>query len=253
MENLIITNISSALYYDVDTWQRPNMLTRNTNGIVFLFDGEIEYEDKNGKFNSKSGDIILFPKGYTYKGKKLTERHRFIVVNFDTNIPLLHESFNPIFKSEKNLLLQNDFYEIVKYANDNTKSGMLLAYSKLYKILGCTLGKRKEDDIYSPFMQKIITYISENLQSTELSFSSICKEFNISTSQLRRDFHKETGTSPVKYITSKRIELAKKYLTTGNISVKEIAELCGFSSDFYFCRVFKEATGKTPKEFVNEQ
>jgi AraC-like DNA-binding protein len=51
------------------------------------------------------------------------------------------------------------------------------------------------------------------------------------------------------YILKTRIILAQDMLSKEKLSVAEISERCGFSSISYFCRVFKNETGKTPLEY----
>lgn len=60
-----------------------------------------------------------------------------------------------------------------------------------------------------------------------------------------RDFY---GVPPIEYLLRVRIREAKLLLASG-YRVKEVARQVGFSSQHYFCRVFKTRTGLTPTEF----
>ncbi len=62
-------------------------------------------------------------------------------------------------------------------------------------------------------------------------------------------FKSSYHTTPSKYITTKKIELAKKLLSTGSLSVSEVSSACNFSDVYYFCKVFKANTGYTALEF----
>jgi AraC-like DNA-binding protein len=53
----------------------------------------------------------------------------------------------------------------------------------------------------------------------------------------------------MEYILATRIVLAKEMLQKTDLTVGEISERCGFSSISYFCRVFKQDTGRTPLGF----
>ena len=60
--------------------------------------------------------------------------------------------------------------------------------------------------------------------------------------------------SPLTYLMEKRIDCAKQLLlrrnnNDSNYSIKEIAEMCGFSDPLYFSRYFKKITGVPPKEY----
>ena len=45
---------------------------------------------------------------------------------------------------------------------------------------------------------------------------------------------------------------AKQLLSEGQKKISAIAEECGFSSTYHFCRSFKERVGTTPSEFRSQ-
>jgi two-component system response regulator YesN len=47
------------------------------------------------------------------------------------------------------------------------------------------------------------------------------------------------------------VERSKFYLKNSDMAVFEIAETVGFNDSKSFCRVFKENTKQTPKEYKN--
>jgi len=62
--------------------------------------------------------------------------------------------------------------------------------------------------------------------------------------------NRNTGTSPAVYVTSRRVEFAKRMLQDDpRASVTEIAIESGFSSSQHFATVFKRYTGVNPKDF----
>ena len=46
-----------------------------------------------------------------------------------------------------------------------------------------------------------------------------------------------------------KINAAKAYLLDNSLSVKKVAEMCGFEDHFYFCKVFKRVTGSSASAF----
>lgn len=58
------------------------------------------------------------------------------------------------------------------------------------------------------------------------------------------------GISPKKDLQNVRIEHAKLLLSKGDCTVKEIAEMIGYDTEYYFIRKFKEITGKTPGHYL---
>ena len=66
-------------------------------------------------------------------------------------------------------------------------------------------------------------------------------------------FKNAYDVTPAKYITLRRIENAKRLLSTKSLSVCEIATLCGFSDVYYFSKVFKAETGVPPSRFSYDE
>jgi AraC-like DNA-binding protein len=50
-----------------------------------------------------------------------------------------------------------------------------------------------------------------------------------------------------------RISQARRLLAERNATVKSVARRLGFSSPFYFSRVFREVTGITPIDYLRQQ
>lgn len=70
-----------------------------------------------------------------------------------------------------------------------------------------------------------------------------------SSSHLSRLFRNETGVSIVDYLTRIRMDEAKRILSVGGESIREVATAVGYKDPNYFARVFRRETGLTPREF----
>ena len=55
---------------------------------------------------------------------------------------------------------------------------------------------------------------------------------------------------PQKFLEKIRIDNAKFLLVQNEMSIAEVAYACGFSSQSYFTKAFKEVTMQTPGEFL---
>jgi len=82
-----------------------------------------------------------------------------------------------------------------------------------------------------------------------VSIREVAAALGISTSHLSRTFRKVTGTTFERYLTERRIELAKRLLLDPKNNVTQVAERCGFSDPSYFARVFRKVTGVSPREY----
>lgn len=101
----------------------------------------------------------------------------------------------------------------------------------------------KNEDISSD----IEKYIKSNL-SEQLSSELLCRQFNVSRSNLYQISLRAFGMGIKQYIAYCRIERAKQLLLEER-SILEIAETCGYGEYNYFCKVFKKATGISPSTY----
>jgi AraC family transcriptional regulator of arabinose operon len=75
------------------------------------------------------------------------------------------------------------------------------------------------------------------------------EQVHMSRSKFVTLYRKVFGASPVNDLIAMRLELARHYLRTTDWSVTKIAETCGFSDVYYFCRQFGAKTGTPPGKF----
>lgn len=100
---------------------------------------------------------------------------------------------------------------------------------------------------------KAIEYIKDNYDDYELTLASLSKLFHVSESYMTRIIKQRIDKSFSSFLTELRMNAAMNMLSTRNdLTVGQIAEMSGFSSHHYFCRVFKASTGLSPLEYKNK-
>ena len=73
--------------------------------------------------------------------------------------------------------------------------------------------------------------------------------FDMSASNLRHYFQKQTGQNISDYVNQLRINKAKELLKTSDYYVKEIVSKVGYCDDSSFIRKFKQVVGITPGKY----
>jgi AraC-like DNA-binding protein len=91
--------------------------------------------------------------------------------------------------------------------------------------------------------------IVESQMNAAPSISEIAESMKINRSTLFRAFIGEHGISPKRYIENLRLDKASALLSKTKLSVKEIAEACGFSHPSHFGKVFLGHFGASPAEW----
>lgn len=131
----------------------------------------------------------------------------------------------------------------VSYTLDELKDHLEILIDKVCK-------KSDEDcSINSLTVRKTVNYIKE-YYNDRVSLEEIASGMNITPEYLSRLFTKEIGKSFSDYLKEYRIDKAKKLLVNNKLKIYEIAEKIGYSDPKYFCKVFKELTGMSPKEYA---
>ena len=90
--------------------------------------------------------------------------------------------------------------------------------------------------------------ILEENYDDEVSLEELSRNLGISQGHLSRSFKKETGMSPIDYLTQFRIIQACTMLKNG-MKTAEIASAVGLPDPKYFSRVFKKVKGQSPSEY----
>lgn len=113
----------------------------------------------------------------------------------------------------------------------------------------CSLVQHNSVEGYSPTMQRVLVYISQNLYDTELSLQSTATALSINKSYLATIFKRETKETFTKYVNGKRLERAIFLLNSTNLQIQTIASNCGIPDVTYFTRIFKAEKGMTPSQY----
>jgi AraC-like DNA-binding protein len=98
-------------------------------------------------------------------------------------------------------------------------------------------------------MERVQHEIRQNLGSSLLTATNLCRKLGISRSSLHRMFEEHGGVQA--YIRNARLDAARLKLTGagGMARIVDIAERLGFADAAHFSRSFRERFGETPSEF----
>lgn len=99
-------------------------------------------------------------------------------------------------------------------------------------------------------LKKMIRYIQNNYMES-ISLKQLSETANICEREVQRSFHNIIQQSPIQYLIHYRIEKACHMLDSGEESIIDISNSCGFSSPSYFTKTFKSIVGCTPREYRN--
>ena len=223
-----------------------------TNGALCCYtENEISYAHK--------GDIIFFNSRVPHRCDVIENGTTYTTLQF-TNPAQVVDSLKYLIIY---LTKMNYPYHIFKKNDDNTQylsdkiTGLLsdskykdrihdyLMIAKKYEIIAFLHQKNFIADESSLIDTKnissvlpIIDYLHENYQNP-ITLNDISNSFHLHSNYICKLFKKTTGITVIDYLNYIRINKAEGLLRSG-LSVVEVAELTGFSSQSYFNKVFKK-------------
>ncbi|MDR1981759.1 MAG: response regulator [Tannerellaceae bacterium] len=101
-------------------------------------------------------------------------------------------------------------------------------------------------------LQNVIDYIRTNIENPELSVETMSRELGLSRTHLHRKLKALIGQSPVEFIKTIRMKQAAYLLSTGKLSVSEVAYKVGYNTPSYFSSSFNAHFGMSPTAYMEK-
>lgn len=127
------------------------------------------------------------------------------------------------------------------------------ASSAILKLCLLEFALQESDKGHTKICEDVLTYIHKNYASTTLTNREIADHFNYHPNHLSSIIKQETGRSLHQYLIYYRLQVAKDYLLTTQFDISEISWRCGFGSQAYFIKQFRENIGVTPKVYRRQK
>ena len=239
--------------------------------VYFSVSGGKQFLIDNQLYDINPGDLFLINQ---YDSHYLTqidkELHERIVIMIDpeymksisskeTNLDACFQDRSEHFSHKVTLSQEQQsrfLYFINKLVTSNGFGHDLLeraTFTELFVMINQIVAKResKADSekpaTYNEQVDSILSYLNNNIQYP-ISISDLSKQFYISESYICRIFKSATGTTINKYMTARRISIAKSLLAEG-YGVSEVCDRCGFSDYSNFLKAFTKSVGISPKKY----
>jgi len=240
-EDLCLTEVFAPVMVHSEQGRQWQKTCREYFGLSFCIDGQITYTMGDKTFVSRQGYAVLLPQGATYSLAGDREG-RFPVINFHCENFSCTEILVLPLRDAKDCIRR---FEALRelFAQGESR---LKVFSAFYALLDVVFSPRKQ---HGP-LQSVVRYIGENLADPALSNDALAARLGISEVYLRRLFLEHLGTTPKQYVLGARLQRAKELLLDTDFSVQQIAQACGFSSPYHFCRAFRQRTGLPPTEYA---
>jgi AraC-like DNA-binding protein len=211
--------------------------------LVYYLSGQGETTVNDKSIFFKRGVLVLYPPGLKHEERAEGDYSSFW---------LRFKKFPYV--AQQLLVLQDDDLETfgnlleLLYRSYHRPNGQMRAeatFEFLLLLIRENTAQPKRPEVIV-LMENILI---DNVLSPSVNLKNAFKKIPISHHHLIRIFKKSTGLAPLQYLIELRLREAGKLLATTSRSVKEIAEILGFSDPYYFSRLFKNKMGLSPLHF----
>ena len=238
--------------FDVSGAPRPHFCM----GLILEGRGVFRDAASGEEVTVTEGDIIFVPIGSRYVSEWFgEERARYISMHFIFGTPAA-VSREQNFKLQKVTPLSDraslvaDF-EAALRGTEAEGAERLAALGALYRVLALVLPHLKtgEHTRIDNRIADAIAYIEEH-SSEPITVETLAAAAHMSVPRFFPAFKEATGVTPIAYVNHIRVRHAIILMTQSETdSIEKISDAAGFESAAYFRRVFRAATGKSPKEY----
>ncbi len=231
----------------------------------------------DGQYDVVPGDIVFINPGLLHRSYRKTSGSMFHIV-FDLKLLM-----NPAIESDVNSIVDDMMYRRTQIFTKPAQDSEL--YRKLLPVVECLT---EYNDTAVPFgyescritsalfslmsvfcqencfvhveesslcrmdhITEIMDYISRQFKSP-IAVRDLAEYTGLSEGYIYNLFRDYVGVTPVGYINSLRIREAYRLLTEG-MSVTDTAAEVGFINVSYFIKLFKNATGLTPRSWLQNK
>lgn len=226
--------------------------THETWELVYCTSGQGTFRFRDGRdISYQKGELVAVPPN-TVHSNSAEEGFANIHLNMlDPAFPC-RDSFKV--QDENELLLQAMVAARINYLSDKRKRETVLA--ALGDLIAGYMVVFQTNTRFTEPVEQIRQEILSNHTNPEFALDVYIRTMPFHYDYLRKIFKKETGLSPLAYLTSLRMKNAERLLSakwSNGRTVAEIARMCGYDNALYFSRVFKKHYGYAPSQFVNRQ
>ncbi len=218
--------------------------------VAMILDGSAQYRMNRKTFTVQKGDVLFFRKGTHYTAKVISkEPWEHIVVGFHTDRALdgfPAEGATTVSHENRFAELFRQIYAVWSGCSFGYKlQTKALLHQILFSLIQENVSYMVDRNTALQALKAATDYMEQNYRE-KITVEELAVRSGYSASHFARIFTKVHNTSPIQYLNRIRIMHAKNLLRTGQYTMAQIAQECGFSNVYYFSRCFKQITGMPP-------
>ena len=247
IENLKIEDISKGV-----SKNKSSVYCRKAHTFIFRTVGCMRYVFSNYHIDVNAGEVIFLPKGSSYDYVSLTDTScEYVAIRFDAELSGILPSVHPLDRFQELEEFTNNLTDLWKFGGQHEH---YKCYSLFYNLLAYLEGLENQsyaDKRNFHIISPAVSYLKKHIYDCNLKTETLHNLCGISGTYFRKIFQANYGTSPQKYILTKRLSRAKSIIDNGDFdTISEIATAVGYSDPLYFSRAFRKMYGVSPSQYA---
>ena len=255
--DLVITDMLLVMHGASPRWLKLETPPRHSQGLIYVKSGRAEYRFTDGRrFEVKPGDLFFLHKSSRYQGRQLGEEtYTFVYADFETAHPgdLSALGLPDVCPARDPAAALELFSRMAACWLDREPGYRMVCRALLLRLIAMMVRDQSAAALSGARGDRLaaaMRLMRARLDDPSLRVEALAAEAYLSPVQFRRVFREAYGCAPSEYLMRLRLERACDLLRAeGDYSVSETAEMCGFSSLYYFSRAFKKHMGITPGRY----
>lgn len=264
-----INNQAEIVFTCSEAFRFKSEIIAEEHSIVRVLSGELKVIQFDKTYIFGAGEMLLLPRNRLatlIKEEKDGLPYKAIVIRLTNNVlrAFYEHKKTPIverFKKDnliplkKSILLDSLFASMLPYFDLEYKLPQNLSELKIQEAITILRSLDKDiDDVLSDFSEPHKINLVEFMEHNYI-YNMPIEKFGYLTGRslttFKRDFKKAFNTTPQKWLTQKRLELARYQLIEKNRKPIEVFYEVGFENLSHFSFAFKKQFGQSPTELAS--
>lgn len=225
----------------------PDCVTRKTNVLYLVESGKAILHSGTKKSKLVTGTMFFTFADLPFKIENTGNIKFYYISFYGERADELFRRFgvtpnNCVFDGFKGLI---PFWQDNIVRADDENIDLLSEMLVLYAFSKLKVTENKTNDI----VNFVLAYLEGHFTESSLCLSEVADAAGYHEKYLSHIFKKQFGMGFSEYLRLIRIKYALILIDNGVSSMKNVAQLSGFSDPFYFSRVFTEVMGQSPRQY----
>ncbi len=256
LNNLFITHI--GFFPKAKFHYRERTFGCADNILIYCVEGKGHYQTDKDSYLLHSNQFFILPSGkFHIFQADLRDPWSIYWIHFSGNMLKSLNKWMNIDEFSKPTNIVHDTKIIDQWADmyyaleaGLTDNNLAFANLCLYRFLTFFLCQpnQKTYKIKENPIEESIAYMKSNIDKL-LSVEDLATQINYSSSHFASIFKNKTSVSPIEYFIKLKVRYACQLLSQTDLRISEVAGKLGYEDSFYFSRLFKKTTGKSPKDY----